>query len=90
MKWASSAELPDAKMAKKYKKIVLFLDEMNQPFRQYRSCIFQIYFNRKVGTYKLPDNVLIVVLGNREADKGVTYRMSVGKQICTLRIESGL
>jgi len=31
--------------------------------------------NRRVGTYKLPNNVLIVAAGNREADKGVTYRM---------------
>jgi hypothetical protein len=31
--------------------------------------------NRRVGAYSLPDNVLIVAAGNREADKGVTYRM---------------
>jgi len=34
-----------------------------------------LMLNRKVGTYKLPDNVMIVAAGNREADKGVTYRM---------------
>jgi hypothetical protein len=34
-----------------------------------------LILNRRVGQYKLPDNVIIVAAGNREADKGVTYRM---------------
>jgi hypothetical protein len=34
-----------------------------------------LVLNRRVGTYKLPDNVHIVAAGNRETDKGVTYRM---------------
>ena len=32
--------------------------------------------NLRVGQYVLSDNVPIVAAGNREADKGVTYRMS--------------
>ena len=75
MKWAPPAELPDAKMAKKYKKIVLFLDEMNSAAPAVQAAAYQLILNRKVGTYKLPDNVFIVAAGNREADKGVTYRM---------------
>ena len=75
MKWAPPAELPDAKMAKKYKKIILFLDEMNSAAPAVQAAAYQLILNRKVGTYKLPDNVLIVAAGNREADKGVTYRM---------------
>jgi hypothetical protein len=31
--------------------------------------------NRRVGTYVLPKGVSIVAAGNRETDKGVTYRM---------------
>ena len=75
MKWAPPSELPDANMAKKYKKIVLFLDEMNSAAPAVQAAAYQLILNRKVGTYKLPDNVLIVAAGNREADKGVTYRM---------------
>ena len=75
MKWAPPAELPDAKMAKKYKKIILFLDEMNSAAPAVQAAAYQLILNRRVGTYKLPDNVLIVAAGNREADKGVTYRM---------------
>jgi hypothetical protein len=75
MKWAPPIELPDAKMAKKYKTIVLFLDEMNSAAPSVQAAAYQLILNRRVGTYKLPDNVMIVAAGNREADKGVTYRM---------------
>jgi hypothetical protein len=68
-------ELPDAAMAKKYKTIVLFLDEMNSAAPAVQAAAYQLILNRKVGTYVLPDNVLIVAAGNRDADKGVTYRM---------------
>jgi len=75
MKWAPPMELPDAAMAKKYKTIVLFLDEMNSAAPAVQAAAYQLILNRKVGTYVLPDNVLIVAAGNRDADKGVTYRM---------------
>ena len=75
MKWAPPAELPDAKMAKKYKTIILFLDEMNSAAPAVQAAAYQLILNRRVGTYTLPDTVLIVAAGNREADKGVTYRM---------------
>ena len=75
MKWAPPVDLPDAKMAKKYKKIILFLDEMNSAAPAVQAAAYQLILNRKVGTYTLPDNVVIVAAGNRDADKGVTYRM---------------
>ena len=75
MVWAPPMELPDAAMAAKYKNIILFLDEMNSAAPAVQAAAYQLVLNRKVGTYKLPDNVMIVAAGNREADKGVTYRM---------------
>lgn len=75
MVWGAPAELPDAEMASKYKNIVLFLDEMNSAAPSVQAAAYQLILNRKVGTYTLPDNVMIVAAGNREADKGVTYRM---------------
>jgi hypothetical protein len=36
---------------------------------------YQLILNRRVGKYFLPDNVVIVAAGNRDSDKGVTYRM---------------
>ena len=75
MKWAPPAELPTAQMAKKHKKIILFLDEMNSAAPAVQAAAYQLILNRRVGQYELPDNVLIVAAGNRDADKGVTYRM---------------
>ena len=75
MVWAAPAELPDAELAKKHDYIILFLDEMNSAAPAVQAAAYQLILNRRVGQYKLPDNVLIVAAGNREADKGVTYRM---------------
>lgn len=75
MVWAPPLELPDAEMAAQHDNIVLFLDEMNSAAPAVQAAAYQLILNRKVGTYTLPDNVYIVAAGNREADKGVTYRM---------------
>ena len=75
MVWGAPSELPNDEMAAKYKNIVLFLDEMNSAAPSVQAAAYQLILNRKVGTYVLPDNVMIVAAGNREADKGVTYRM---------------
>ena len=75
MQWAPPAELPSQEFASQFDNIVLFLDEMNSAAPSVQAAAYQLVLNRKVGTYKLPDNVLIVAAGNREADKGVTYRM---------------
>ena len=75
MKWAPPVELPDEEFAAQFDNIVLFLDEMNSAAPAVQSAAYQLILNRRVGTYKLPDNVLIVAAGNRDADKGVTYRM---------------
>ena len=75
MQWAPPVDLPDAKMAKKYKNIILFLDEMNSAAPAVQAAAYQLILNRRVGQYTLPDNVYIVAAGNREADKGVVYRM---------------
>jgi len=75
MQWAPPVELPNEKMAKKHKAIILFLDEMNSAAPAVQAAAYQLILNRRVGTYVLPDNVYIVAAGNREADKGVVYRM---------------
>ena len=75
MVWAPPSELPDDTMAANYENIILFLDEMNSAAPAVQAAAYQLILNRKVGTYTLPGNVMIVAAGNREADKGVTYRM---------------
>lgn len=75
MDWAPPVELPDEELASQYPVIVLFLDEMNTAAPAVQAAGYQLILNRRVGKYKLPDNVVIAAAGNRESDKGVTYRM---------------
>ena len=75
MVWAPPGELPTQEFAAQFDNIVLFLDEMNSAAPAVQAAAYQLILNRRVGQYKLPDNVLIVAAGNRDADKGVTYRM---------------
>jgi ATPase family associated with various cellular activities (AAA) len=75
MDWAPPVDLPDDEMASQYPMILLFLDEMNVAPPAVQSSAYQLVLNRRLGKYKLPDNVVIVAAGNRESDKGVTFRM---------------
>jgi len=75
MVWAPPSELPSQDLASQHKQIVLFLDELNSAAPAVQAAAYQLILNRRVGTYRLPDNVSIVAAGNRETDKGVTYRM---------------
>ena len=75
MEYAPPGDLPDAETAAQYPIVVLFLDEMNSAPASVQSAAYQLILNRRVGKYVLPDNVVMVAAGNRESDKGVTYRM---------------
>jgi len=90
MVWGAPAELPDAAMSAQYDNIVLFLDEMNSAAPAVQAAAYQLILNRRVGQYKLPDNVIIVAAGNREADKGVTYRMPAPLANRFVHIEMGV
>lgn len=71
MSWAPPAELPTDPDST----AILFLDELNSAAPATQAAAFQLVLNRRVGTYILPQGVSIVAAGNRESDKGVTYRM---------------
>lgn len=75
MEWAPPAELPDQEFASKHPIVVLFLDELAGAAPAVQAAAYQLILNRRVGTYELPDNVVIMAAGNRMTDKGVTYRM---------------
>ena len=75
MDWAPPIDLPDAETASQYPIVVLFLDEMNSAAPSVQAAAYQLVLNRRIGKYRLPDNVVMVAAGNRESDKGVTYRM---------------
>ena len=71
MSWAPPAELPTDPDST----AILFLDELNSAAPATQAAAYQLILNRRVGTYILPKGVSIVAAGNRETDKGVTYRM---------------
>ena len=75
MSFSSPDELPTEAEAAEYDIIVLFLDELNGAAPATQAAAYQLILNRAIGKYKLPDNVVIAAAGNRETDKGVTYRM---------------
>jgi hypothetical protein len=75
MDWAPPVELPDEATASQYPIVVLFMDELNSAPPSVQSAAYQLILNRRIGRYRLPDNVVMVAAGNRESDKGVTYRM---------------
>jgi len=71
MTWAPPSELPTDPEST----AILFLDELNSAAPATQAAAYQLILNRKVGTYVLPKGVSIIAAGNRETDKGVTYRM---------------
>jgi len=71
MVWAPPAELP----VDPESKAIIFLDELNSAPPAVQAAAYQLILNRRVGTYVLPKGVDVVAAGNREGDRGVTYRM---------------
>jgi len=71
MTWAPPAELPTDPDSQ----AIIFLDELNSAPPAVQAAAYQLILNRRVGTYKLPEGVDIVAAGNRDSDKGVTFRM---------------
>ena len=75
MKWLPPADLPSKEVAAQYDTVIVFLDEMNSAAPSVQAAGYQLILNRRIGQYELPDNVVMIAAGNRETDKGVTYRM---------------
>ena len=61
--------------AKEFANAILFLDEINAAPPSVQAAAYQLILNRRVGEYRLPPGVSMVCAGNRDSDKGVTYRM---------------
>ena len=54
---------------------ILFLDEINSAPPTIQAAAYQLILDRKIGEYTLPVNYAIIAAGNKETDRGVTYRM---------------
>ena len=77
MDWAPPIDLPDPEDQRVIDApvVVLFLDEMNSAPPSVLASAYQLILNRGMGKYRLPDNVVMIAAGNRESDKGVSFRM---------------
>lgn len=71
--WLNLSELPDAE--RDGEEGILFLDEINAAPPATTAAAYRLVLDREIGNYKLPDGWTIVAAGNRESDKGVTYKM---------------
>ncbi|HHD84002.1 MAG TPA: MoxR family ATPase [Campylobacteraceae bacterium] len=69
--WASPDFLPKEPDSRG----ILFLDEINTAAPSVQAAAYQLVLDRKVGDYELPEGWSIIAAGNRENDRGVTFRM---------------
>jgi len=54
---------------------ILGLEEFNSAEPAVMAAAYQLILDRRVGDYLVPDGVMILALGNRDGDKGVTYKI---------------
>lgn len=69
--WSNPSDLPTDPNSN----ALVFFDEMSAAPPSVQVATYQIILNRKIGTYTLPKDVVIVAAGNRVKDKGVAFNM---------------
>lgn len=70
-RWSNPSDLPTDPNSR----AMVFFDEMSAAPPSVQAATYQVILNRKIGTYELPKDVVIVAAGNRVKDKGVAYNM---------------
>ena len=70
-KWSNPTDMPTDPNSR----ALVFFDEMSAAPPSVQAATYQVILNRKIGTYELPKDVVIVAAGNRVKDKGVAYNM---------------
>jgi len=71
MAWSPPLVLPRDKNAR----AIILLDEFNSAPPSVQAGAYQLVLDRKLGEYEVPDGCMIIAAGNRETDKGITFRM---------------
>lgn len=54
---------------------ILGLEEFNSAEPAVMAAAYQLILDRRIGDYLVPDGVMLLALGNRDGDKGVTYKI---------------
>ena len=87
VRWAIPAMLPrrdvgkrtttlvDALTGRKYDGAIILLDELPNAAPSVQAGSYQLVLDGALGEYKVPDNVVVLAAGNRETDKGSTFKM---------------
>jgi hypothetical protein len=71
MRWSAPLVLPHDPKAR----VIILLDEFNSAPPSVQAAAYQLVLDRKLGEYEVPEGCMIIAAGNRETDKGVTFRM---------------
>lgn len=71
MEWAPPSELPDDPNST----AIIFFDEMTYATPLTMGACLQLILNRKIGTYYLPKNAVMIAASNREEDRCNVNRM---------------
>lgn len=72
MSWSQPNELPNPN---DQDNIILFLDELTAAPQSVQAAAYQLVLDRKIGSYILPPNCVIIAAGNRMSDRGVSFKM---------------
>jgi hypothetical protein len=70
-KWSNPTDLPTDPNSR----AMVFFDEMSAAPPSVQAATYQLILNRRIGSYQLPDDAVMVAAGNRVRDKGVAYNM---------------
>jgi hypothetical protein len=54
---------------------ILGLEEFNSATPNVMAAAYQLILDRRIGDYVVPDGVMLVAMGNRDGDKGVTFKI---------------
>lgn len=55
---------------------VLALEEFNSAPTSVQAASYQLVLDRRLGEYEVPEGVTLLAMGNRDTDKGITYKMT--------------
>jgi hypothetical protein len=72
VRWIPPHFLPRDKNAR----TLILLDEMNAAVPTIQAAAYQLVLDRRIGEHVLPEGCMVIAAGNRETDKGATYRMA--------------
>ena len=59
-----------------YKGGIIFLDELSSAEQRIQVAAYELCLDRRVGNYKLPDNVVVIAAGNRIEDRAIAYDLT--------------